>query len=283
MKNAKAVLFGLYLFASGAVTAVQAQTTLWYNGDFNHVSSLRDNFISGYMDATVYDNFTVTVTSGGWHISTVFGNIQFGDTNGVTTGNWCVRSGVSAGNGGTVVASGTDAPITLTPTGTIFYGNTEFKVAITGLNVTLAPGTYWLSVEPINSYSYISTTSGANAVGSPAADGNAYWNSPTQSIYYELQPAPPSGFSDYSMGIVGTEINAATLALAPVLSSTIFTNQQFWFTVSGTVGSNYVVQTTTDINPTNWVSLVTNAAPFIFTETNTHGALHRFYRGLLAP
>ena len=206
-----------------AAFAASADTTLWYNGDFNNVSSLRDNY-SSYTatDATVYDDFTVSTASGGWHITEVFGHIQFGDITDVTNANWSIRSGVSAGNGGTIVASGANAPITLTPTGTIFYGNTEYKVDIAGLDISLAPGTYWLGVQPNTvGAAYMSTTSGANGAGAPLDDGNAFFNSPSQGSNFELQPAPPSGFSDYSMGIVGTKVaNPSPIPLNVQLAGT---------------------------------------------------------------
>ena len=70
-------------------------------------------------------------------------------------------------------------------------------------------------------------------------------------------------------------------ALAPTLTQVIFTNRQFQFTVTGTTSSNYVVQATTNLNLANWISLMTNAAPFQFAETNLDGFPQRFYRALI--
>ena len=78
------------------------------------------------------------------------------------------------------------------------------------MSVTLASGTYWLAVAPdvSNQNSYITTTSGANAVGSPPGnDGHSFVSStffgenfvPTSDPSVEGQ-----GTWDYSMGVIGT-------------------------------------------------------------------------------
>jgi hypothetical protein len=128
-----------------------------------------------------------------------------------TTAYWEIRSGVSAGNGGTLLASG-DGADTVTATGRsinvgIVLDEYTNQVAV---NVTLTAGTYWLAVAPdvSNQNSYISTTSGANAVGSPPGnDGDSFFSS---SFFGEdfvpLSDASNEGPGtwDYSMGVIGT-------------------------------------------------------------------------------
>ena len=70
-------------------------------------------------------------------------------------------------------------------------------------------------------------------------------------------------------------------ASAPDFALVSFTNGQFQFFVSGTPGSNYVVQATTTLNPASWIPIYTNAAPFQFAETNQFQ--QRFYRCLVLP
>ncbi len=72
-------------------------------------------------------------------------------------------------------------------------------------------------------------------------------------------------------------------AIAPSFSLTAFTNNQFQFTLTGTTGSNYIVQASTNLGEGNWISLQTNAAPFLFIESNVDLFLQRFYRALIAP
>ena len=65
---------------------------------------------------------------------------------------------------------------------------------------------------------------------------------------------------------------------APALSAFTFANNQFQFTVNGWAGTNYVVQATTNLTATNWISLTTNAAPFQFIQSNARSFGQRFYR-----
>jgi endonuclease/exonuclease/phosphatase family metal-dependent hydrolase len=52
------------------------------------------------------------------------------------------------------------------------------------------------------------------------------------------------------------------------------------FTVTGTAGSNYIVQASTNLASSNWVSLVTNASPFTFVDSTTSVQGRRFYRAM---
>jgi hypothetical protein len=71
---------------------------------------------------------------------------------------------------------------------------------------------------------------------------------------------------------------AATLS-APGLNGAA----QFQFVVTGSVGSNYVVQVSTNLSAMNWVSLRTNAAPFTFVDTSPGFYARRFYRAVVLP
>lgn len=61
------------------------------------------------------------------------------------------------------------------------------------------------------------------------------------------------------------------------------TNDQFQFTVTGTVGETYILQTTTNLARPDWIPVSTNPAPFVFTQTNTTAFPQQFYRALVAP
>jgi hypothetical protein len=71
-------------------------------------------------------------------------------------------------------------------------------------------------------------------------------------------------------------------ASAPILTNAFWSGTEFQFLLAGTIGSNYVVQSTTNLNAPVWISLRTNAAPFTYVETNLP-AIQRFYRGMVAP
>lgn len=63
---------------------------------------------------------------------------------------------------------------------------------------------------------------------------------------------------------------------AAQLSAVVSSGGQFSFTVSGTPGQMYVVQASTNL--LDWVSVLTNTAPFVFVDSNAAGFNQRFYR-----
>ena len=212
----KVVLLVVLMSVVGACYSQAA--TLWYNGDFNGVNGLANESNTFWQtnpwSSRVYDDFVVG--NGGWNINSVWSNNLQGFT-GVNEAIWEIRSGISSGNGGTLLYSGRSSA---TETGTGRYLDLgsdrgsyyEYTIMVTGLGISLSPGTYWLAVVPIGHLQYesfVSTTSGANAIGSPAGNnGNAYWNSSfysanwqrTSDYYYELQ--------DFSMGIGGEALDS---------------------------------------------------------------------------
>ena len=112
-------------------------------------------------------------------------------------------------------------------------------------------------------------------------------------VYTSLTDVPPVAFGDSAvsnmqhMAVVRDfRIPLATAnppALPPVLSIPMLSSGQFQFLLTGSTGSNYIVQAATDLSVANWVSLRTNAAPFTFTTSNVFSFPQRFYRGLIAP
>jgi len=189
---------------------------LWYNGDFageatgNGLANEAETSLGSGQFAFVYDDFNVT-DSGGWDIDSVFSNNL--ENTGVTAAVFEIRSGVSAGNGGTVIASGTTVTPVVTATGRSGFGFTEFMIEITGLSVHLDPGTYHLSVWPVGDLtgrSFNSTTAGANCIGTPCGDdANAFWDSNFFNVNFipttdpSVGCAPPNECIDFSMGING--------------------------------------------------------------------------------
>src|ERR1019366_5123927 len=157
-----------------------------YGGDLNGVSSLvnEQGFLPGPIDARVYENFVVP-SGVQWYVTALFTNdvITLPPDAAIHSAVWEIRSGVSSGNGGTLLYSGTGTP-TVTPTGRTAFNEFEDTVAV-AVNFTLGPGTYWLSVVPVDfdpcEYyrftSYETTTSGMNAVGGHI-DAEAFINYP---------------------------------------------------------------------------------------------------------
>jgi endonuclease/exonuclease/phosphatase family metal-dependent hydrolase len=83
--------------------------------------------------------------------------------------------------------------------------------------------------------------------------------------------------------VSGTAIvTNSTPAASAVLSAPNFSAGQFQMLVTGSAGSNYVVQIATNLAAANWLSLFTNASPFTFTDTNLI-APQKFYRVIAQP
>jgi PEP-CTERM motif len=199
------VALTLLLGAAGQASAA----ILWYNGDFNGNNGLTNERNTDVSQSYTYDNFVIG--AGGATITSVFSNNLMNFV--TTTADWEIRSGVSNGNGGTLIASGVGSLASQTPTGNTGFGFTEFTIQVDGLNVALAPGTYWLAVAPVDSgsgRSFVSTTSGANAVGSPPGNDD---NSFLDSAFFGASFQPASDFvgapADFSMGVLGNSGVAA--------------------------------------------------------------------------
>lgn len=182
----------------------------------------------------------------------------------------------------------------------LFSGGNEvmqdFSLAASPAAQTLLPGgktNYTVSVtftNPVNNPVYFSVSNlpaGATAGFSPAfviGSGSAtltVTNSSASAGAYTLTiTAATSDSSDLTHTRTVTLVNPPA---APSISGGTFTNHDFQFMVIGTAQTNYVVQAATNLNAPNWISLKTNAAPFLFAETNANGFNQRFYRALLNP
>ena len=94
-----------------------------------------------------------------------------------------------------------------------------------------------------------------------------------------------SGTMRYDMvTILGDTITVSNpQAISPTLTNASVSGGQLQFQLTGTTGSNYIIQATTNLSPANWIPLRTNAAPFIFVESNIFLLPQRFYRGMIAP
>jgi hypothetical protein len=212
-------LFVTAAFMLNATAIAQAPPgSLWYNGDWNHVNELANERNTDVSQAAVYDDFNIT---GGpmWHITAVFSDNPENTT--VTGADWEIRTGISEGNAGTLIASGsTNSPV-VTPTGRSGMGYNEYMVEVTGLNVFLpmlpSGQHYWLNVTPVGNgtnRSFNSDTSGTNCVGTPCGnDQNAFFNS----TYFDANftsTANQGQPTDFSMGVIGNVVpEPATSAL----------------------------------------------------------------------
>lgn len=194
-----------------AILACASQAIVtWYGGDFDGRNGAPNEIMGVLTDARTYDDFTL---AGASTVSAVWSNNLF-DGFTATTAAVEIRSGVGNGNGGTLLFSGT-FPATVTSTGRSGLGMQERQVKVSGLSVPLGAGTYHLSVTPIGNgsgRSFASSCAGANGVGSPLANGNAFVNS--SELTFNFNPAGylGAGTWDFSLGV---ETGAAPLEFLP--------------------------------------------------------------------
>ena len=78
--------------------------------------------------------------------------------------------------------------------------------------------------------------------------------------------------------------NPPNVPAAPAtLGAPAFAANAFAFTITGTAGSNYVIQLSTNLSANNWISLFTNTSPFTYTDSNANNSSQGFYRAIAAP
>jgi len=73
------------------------------------------------------------------------------------------------------------------------------------------------------------------------------------------------------------------LQSAATLTGPVLTSNSFQFTVSEVANLNYMVQASTNLASTNWIPLLTNVAPFTFTDSGFTNHPRRFYRAVYSP
>jgi hypothetical protein len=157
---------------------------LYYSGDFNPADPNADG-LANEVDAIVPDAhvYTPVTPNSQWMVSGLLINTLSSIV--PTSATWQIRTGVSEGNGGTLVASGSGA-VTQTATGRSAFGFNEYtdSVAISPA-VTLAFGTtYWINVTPVCAacagrafQSNVPPATAANHVGPSNVLNTSFFNS----------------------------------------------------------------------------------------------------------
>lgn len=154
------------------------------------------------------------------------------------------------------------------PSGRAFIPSNTWKVVVC---VPLGAGT---ALSRISATDRVIAISVPNVTNGLSTDWHTYVTSPGKieqdtgfTFFTALPPATANIFR-------------ATVDGAPTFSNLVATNNQFRFAVNGWTGTNYVVQATTNLNAANWVSLVTNTAPFVFVQNNAGALGRQFYRAV---
>ncbi|MBZ5581484.1 MAG: hypothetical protein LAQ30_04625 [Acidobacteriia bacterium] len=176
--------------------AQPAATVGWYNGDRQAgIPGYSNWYISNAQYARVYDDFVVP--PGGWTVAGVFSNNSFYNAPPVIQACWEIRSGVGQGAPGNLIATGIGPA-----TRTYNAASDTYRIQVDGLQVALAPGTYWLSVAPVGlsqGQSYVAATLGYNAVGTPPGNNGAAFSSSFAPI---TTRGSQGSSSDFSQGLL---------------------------------------------------------------------------------
>jgi hypothetical protein len=124
------------------------------DGDFSNPNTswlANEDVLTGLLQSTVYVPFYVP-TGQVWTIIGLFSNDTAGEDYILPPRiEWSISSGVSAGNSGNVIASGS-ANATLTPTGRSIRGALEYTALghlTPETTVTLTAGVYWMTAVPV--------------------------------------------------------------------------------------------------------------------------------------
>jgi hypothetical protein len=203
----------LYLFAT---TSSQAQV-LFYGGNYDGRIGFPSQWAPN-LQALTFDDFGLSQASTLQSIWGNFGLLQTVDDF-IPTEAYCeIRSGISSGNGGSLLFSGM-LPVQIVPTGVSQWGLPEYQI-LADVNLTLPAGIYWLGMAPVGNSiwdeAYISSTSGGNtgpagdpnppSTGFPLADGMSYFYDP---VGYNFVPMADTtagaGTWDFSYGVSGVE------------------------------------------------------------------------------
>jgi len=181
--------------------------TLWFNGSANGADDAAD--AAGI--SVIFDEFNVT--SPGWLVQDVWSDdtIFSAGPSALTSVGWEIYSDINTTPD--LVASGGGDP-TYTLTGRTEFGSTEYMFEIAGLDVLLAPGTYWLAVygNTPDVVPYIDTTSGTNGVGTPTgSNGDTYQGTSATGPFSGGGPAV--GYSEGLAGISGVPEPSPAISL----------------------------------------------------------------------
>jgi hypothetical protein len=192
---------------------------LFYGGDFDS-SNPNENGLANensliVADTTMFIPFRVP---GGtvWKVSGLFTNDLADGYDGIdpAQATWSISAGMSSGNAGTVIASGT-ASASFTATGRNGFGYNEYTTLVhMTQSVNLSAGQYWLSVVPQCTNSgdsncdvaqyFVTNTPGTNRYGIHEPPNQSFFNSTYFGYdYANACTVTTLGCAEFSVGVLG--------------------------------------------------------------------------------
>jgi len=201
-------LFAVLFLAATLANAQCGGPCLFYAGDLdlndpnqNGLANENDAIVNGNpYGAATYQNFTLSSDAA---VASLFSN-NLSMLN-PATAYWEIRTGVSEGNGGTLIASGTAVDV-VTATGRADFGYTEYRNQV-WVNLNLQGGTeYWMAVVPQDpndaNRSFNSNTDGLHSVGTQTS-GQQFFNSAFFGANF-TNANNEGVFNAFSQGVIAT-------------------------------------------------------------------------------
>ena len=279
---------------------------LFYGGDFDPnnpnaggLANETDAFAQGSpYGAAIFQNFVISGKA--WNVTGLFTN-NLSSLN-PSSGYWEIRIGVSEGNGGTLIAAGTanGTDFTHTPTGRSGFGLSEFTDMVSGLNLCLAPRTYWFAVVPEDPQgqgrSFNGNTFGLNSIGTQNSD-HQFWNFGFFGANY-TNTDNEGVFPTFSSGVIGnangcgTETNVDLTVTPPdptagqVVTLTATVTAMGNVVDSGTVSflsGTQTLGTVQVVKTTGMATLLMRFAPGSYTLTARYNGTNSFLQGTSSP
>jgi polygalacturonase len=170
----------------------------------------------------------------------------------------------------------------------------QISLLVSSTNSSFPPA---ITNQPAN----LTVLAGSNALFTVGTSGSTplsyqWWFNTTNSVAQgtntsltvsNAQPADAGGYSVIVTNAAGNATSSVamlkvfTTAAATLVSPAASSNGQFSFGATGVTGFNYAVQASTNL--VDWRGLLTNTAPFTFTDANTPLFPSRFYRAVYLP
>ncbi len=183
--------------------------------------------------------------------------------------------------------------------------STTYRIAVDGVNGGMGgivlnynrPTTPIFVTEPQAQTKYVgdSVTFTSLAIGNPAASyqwrlNGTNINAATSASYTKTSVQTNDGgsytvvASNTSGSVTSVVVQLTVLTQAATLAAPSWTaTNTFRLTIARETNFNYIIQANTNLSTSNWVSLITNVAPFTFTDTTASNYPMRFYRAIYKP
>jgi len=198
---------------------------VWFNGNFNNVNGLASERNTLVSDARTYDNFRLP--SGYNTITGLLGQFYLTDDLRGAPIYWEIRQGAGPGNGGTLIASGTQAGGSYRVIGSGFGFNIyEIRIKLDQAVGNLRSGVdYWMTMAPVGNgggRAFVCSTSGAGAIGSPIGGDDGLFDSSYFGVFWgRAVDFVGAGNANFAYGVQAVPEPASMLALGTGLMSLV--------------------------------------------------------------